>query len=955
MLIARSDPQRYLYPLIQTWPTASRTAETLLVRREGEGVLFLNELRHRQEPALSLRIPLSRQDSPAAQAVLGRVGGFEGLDYRGVRVLSDVRPVPGTDWFLVSKVDAGEILAEVRYRGGAILLFTIMGILMAGGMAVLLQHVRQRRLFQDLAYTRRERDESRDEIRATLYGIHDGVIATDREGRVTRMNSGAERLTGWTEAESLGRPLTQVFAIIDEKARMPMENPVERVLREGVFVGLASHTLLIARDKTERPIADSIAPIRGKDGGVTGVVLVFRDQSDDRAKRKSLQASESRYRRLFESAKDGILILDAETGRIDDVNPFLADLVGHSREHLIGREVWEIGAWKDLFANKEKFLELQRKGYVRYEDLPLQAADGRKIDVEFVSNVYQVDQHDVIQCNVRDITNRKRAEEVLRVTQRQQKAILDSIPDIAWLKDKDGRFIAVNEAFGKSCGLAPDALPGKTDLDIWPKEMAERYRADDQEVMRTGMRKRVDEPLADKEGKILLIETIKTPILDVDRRIIGTTGIARDITERNRAEAGIREAYEMRGVINAMLQRSLTNDTLQKKLADHLAGLLDIPWLSIEPKGAVFLLDEAGKALALTAQQGLAPALLISCANVPVGKCLCGKAAQLRQVVTSASVDSGHEITYEGILLHGHYCAPIMAGGRVLGVLNLYLKEGIVLTGKQEDFIKAATDILAANIIHSQVEGQLGQSQKMEAVGRLAGGVAHDFNNLLTAINGYAGFVLEGLPKDDPKREDVQEIMAAGDRAAGLTRQLLAFSRKQVLAPQVLDVNAVVGATVKMLTRLIGEDIKLETKLAVQPCMVKVDAGQIDQVLMNLAVNARDAMPKGGTLTLETGLLSADADFSSRHPDIPSGPLVCLSVRDTGCGMGDDVRERLFEPFFTTKEKGQGTGLGLAMVFGIIKQSGGEIEVESELERGTTFRIYLPQVDIASKDKDKDK
>lgn len=210
----------------------------------------------------------------------------------------------------------------------------------------------------------------------------------------------------------------------------------------------------------------------------------------------------------------------------------------------------------------------------------------------------------------------------------------------------------------------------------------------------------------------------------------------------------------------------------------------------------------------------------------------------------------------------------------------------------------------------------------------------------------------EGLPQSDSKREDIDEILAAADRAASLARQLLAFSRKEMLHPQVMDVNGAVGASIKMLKRLIGEDITLEARLAPHPCMVKADAGQIDQVLVNLAVNARDAMPKGGTLTVSTEVVVMPRDFFKDRTGLQSGPLVLLRVADTGVGMSEVVRTHLFEPFFTTKRKGEGTGLGLSTVYGVIRQSGGDMEVESAPGRGTIFRIYLPQVDIAPKDKD---
>jgi len=209
------------------------------------------------------------------------------------------------------------------------------------------------------------------------------------------------------------------------------------------------------------------------------------------------------------------------------------------------------------------------------------------------------------------------------------------------------------------------------------------------------------------------------------------------------------------------------------------------------------------------------------------------------------------------------------------------------------------------------------------------------------------------LADDDSKRGDVKEILAAAERAAGLTKQLLAFSRKQMLNPQIVDLNSSVGAMVKMLKRLIGEDIKFETKLVSRPCQIKVDAGQIDQVLVNLAVNARDAMPKGGTLILETAIVTPEENFFLKHSDLPHGSLVCMSIRDTGCGIADEAKGHLFEPFFTTKEKGKGLGLGLSTVFGIVKQSGGDIEVESVLNSGTTFRIYFPHIENTTPDKEK--
>jgi len=243
-----------------------------------------------------------------------------------------------------------------------------------------------------------------------------------------------------------------------------------------------------------------------------------------------------------------------------------------------------------------------------------------------------------------------------------------------------------------------------------------------------------------------------------------------------------------------------------------------------------------------------------------------------------------------------------------------------------------------------QLQAQFLQSQKMESVGRLAGGIAHDFNNLLTIINGNADLALRRLNHEDPLRASFQDIYGAGQRAADLTRQLLAFSRKQVLKPQPLNLNTVVEGLQRMLPRLIGEDIALVFVLAERLGTVTADPGQIEQVILNLAVNARDAMPSGGTLTIETQDVELDERYASRHPSIQPGPHVMLAISDTGIGMDTITRSQIFEPFFTTKSHGKGTGLGLSTVYGIVSQSGGSISVYSEVGRGTTFRIYLPQV-----------
>ena len=305
VVVLRTNADKVLYPLIQSWPTPSLTAETLLVEVEGKDILFLNELRHREKTALSLREPLTQKDLPAVQAGLGKQGMFEGRDYRGKKVLADLRPVPQSPWFMVAKVDADEILAEARYRAGITAFVVFIFILLTAAVTAYAYRQRLANLYQDLYQTEREQRQAQEEFRTTLYSIGDAVITTDTEGLVKHINPVAERLTGWLEAEARGKPLEEVFRIINEETRTAVENPAQRVLREGVVVGLANHTLLIARDGTERPIADSGAPIRDENGAVIGVVLVFRDQTEERAAQNALRESEEHYRSLFDNMLNG--------------------------------------------------------------------------------------------------------------------------------------------------------------------------------------------------------------------------------------------------------------------------------------------------------------------------------------------------------------------------------------------------------------------------------------------------------------------------------------------------------------------------------------------------------------------------------------------------------------------------------------------------------------------------
>ena len=900
------------------------------------------------------------------------------------------RDFPGVGWSVLVRQDRADIMAPIQasMREMALAGLAILGPLFA---ILFWMTVRLRNGWA----TAQERDER---MSAVLTSIGDAVIVTDEQGRVSFLNPSAQQLTGWTQEEAAGQTVETVAAIIDQTTRQPVESPVARILRDGVIVDLANHIVLVARDGTEYHIDDGGAPIRNASGRITGVVLVLRDVTERERAEEALLSSDLRFHSIVRVATDAIVVSDAG-GDIILWNDAARRIFGYQDNEIVGRSLNVLMPERFHEAHRSGFVRAVEGGQLRSDRNVLEVVgrrkDGQEFPLECSLAIWHEQDKTFIVGILRDLMERKQAERraagehaVMRVlaesfswsdaSRQIPQAIAEALDwDVAalWQLDPDAdvlrciemwhrptieasQFVEATRQMACPAGVCFPGCVWAAGSSTWSVDVLHDHTfLRSNAAAQIGLQSAFAFPIRTGAAVIGVLEFFNREAQLPDKPLLQTLdAIGHQIGQFiERMEAVATLAYRLQ---------------FEHLIATIPSRLLGLP--SAEFREAMLqILQEIGKFLAVERCYlcALAPDRLTVetvdewCASgvpsrrdvllqPPAETCpWIFQQLQRLQTVDVSRVEAVERAVFHSRDIRSALIVPIAARGSLVGFLGFesmkhtrrWLIEDQALLQVVGEMAGSGIGRLRADAALRESETRFCQVQKLEAIGKLAFGVAHDFNNLLMIILACSQLMLQRLQDGDPLRSYLSEIKDAGDRGAALTRQLLAFSRKQTRAPNNLDLNKILGDMDSMLRRLIGEHIDLLTVPGSALGSVQVDLSQIEQVIMNLAVNARDAMPNGGMLTIETRNVEFDEAYAVSHVPAKSGSYVMIAASDTGHGMDAATQAHIFEPFFTTKELGKGTGLGLATVYGIVKQSDGFIWVYSEPGHGTTFKLYFPR------------
>jgi two-component system cell cycle sensor histidine kinase/response regulator CckA len=741
--------------------------------------------------------------------------------------------------------------------------------------------------------------QSEERYRIVVERAADVIYMMSPDCAIISLNHAFETLTGWKRADWIGKSL---LGLLHEDDLHLATTSFERVFRGDASPAFALRFRSVSGGYV---VGECTAAPLFENGRIVAASGIVRDVTERKQAEEALRQSETRFRTLAETAADAIITID-ESGSITFTNRAAEKVFGHSQQEMLNSELTMLIPKCLGHIQREAFARYQATGEQQKScesiELPGLHKNGTEIPLELSFGEFTQDNKRFFTGIIRDVTARHRAVEALRQSEEKYRDLVENINDVVYATDDLGTITYISPVVEQITGYMPAEMTGRPILEfVYHEDLAQFLESLNQTIQ--GAIEPLEHRIVAKSGELRWVRNSNRQVFDGEQ-VVGLRGVMADVTAHKQVEANLER-------LAAAVEQA--SDSIF--IADT-AGIIQYVNPAFE-RTTGYSRDEA---------IGQNPRILKATKQGP------SFFREMWNTIASGGVWTGRFVNERKdatLLEEDATISPVRdKAGRIVGFV-----------GVERDVTKEV-----------ELEKQFLHAQKMEAIGRLAGGVAHDFNNLLTAIIGYGQLFERRLEADSPLRAEVKEILDAGHRAAALTNQLLAFSRRQTLIPRNLDLNETIGNLMKMLRRIIGEDIDLIFHSATNLSAVFADAGQIEQVIMNLSVNARDAMAAGGKLIIETRNVTLSEAYCGEHLWARPGRYVQISVSDTGAGMDADTQRQIFEPFFTTKEIGKGTGLGLAVVYGIIKQHDGFIHVYSEPGHGTAFRLYLNAQDAPTQE-----